>query len=996
MRQSVLRRHAATLFTSSLPAIGIALASLTVSTAAFAQEPASAGDPAPPTADAEAETNTVPSSTLSQANAADIVVTGSRIARSGFSAPTPVSVVGTERLQERGVTSIGDALNELPSFRQSNGPAQQGLTQNGYIGGRILDLRGLGAVRTLTLVDGKRFVPSTTQSTVDTNMIPSILLERAEVVTGGASAAYGSDAVAGVVNLILDRTFEGVKGTAQAGMSEQGDDEDFLLSLAAGAKMGDRVHVVLGGEWQKNRGVGNCQVRSWCRTDTLNFGRAGSGRTDIPANNILPEIHQSTIARTGVFNPTGFPAAGPVFGPLTGITFNPDGTPRRFVYGSSINSLYMIGGENDDQNAYFDAIPLKSPTQRYALYGKLTWEATDDITAGLDVSYGRLKANHGTVEYKNTGIAIRRDNAFISTIPRVADTRLNVADIIAANPGIPTFTFGRTFNDIGQGYITAINKTFRAVASLEGRLGDNWKWDAYYQYGNNNFRSDTRNATISANVLRAVDAVRDPSGNIVCRDTLSAVAATRAAAAGCVPFNPFGNRASAGALDYVTADAFQTNKTIEHVVAANVSGALFDLWAGPFSIAAGGEYRSDKISGGTDPVSRSLAFFAGNGSDIAGKIEVTEGYIEGELPLAKDIPFLQELSLNGAIRRTHYKREGAGTSSTVNATTWKVGAVWEPVDFLRFRATRSRDIRAPNINELFGPTTIGFQILTDPRNLTQTNARRFSGSNPALIPERANTKTIGVVLQPQGGVLGRMRASVDYYEVKIDDAIDVLGSQTIADRCNGGATEFCSLITRDTTGVITEVVDVFQNVNQVIARGYDIEFTYRQPLGGLGSADLRVLATINEDLITRDSVAGIQRAGQTGVRGGTVPGVPDYTIDALLTLNVEPARLSLHGRYIPKGIYNAAFIGPNQAGYTLAASCGTCSNTNSVESKTYIDVLGQVDVLKEEKRNVTFYLGVDNLFNTEPPLIPGANGVGNNLLFSPVGRSYKAGMRFRY
>jgi iron complex outermembrane receptor protein len=358
---------------------------------------------------------------------------------------------------------------------------------------------------------------------------------------------------------------------------------------------------------------------------------------------------------------------------------------------------------------------------------------------------------------------------------------------------------------------------------------------------------------------------------------------------------------------------------------------------------------------------------------------------------------LQDLSLNGAIRRTHYNREGANTQSTVNATTWKVGAVWEPFEFIRFRATRSRDIRAPNINELFGPTTTSFQILTDPVNSAQTNAVRLSGSNPTLVPEEANTKTIGVVLQPQGGTLGRMRLSVDYFDIKIDDAVDVLGSQSIADRCFRGATEFCSLITRDpTSNVITQIVDVFQNVNRVITRGYDVEFSYRQPLGALGAADLRVLATVNTDLVTIDTVGSTQRAGQTGVRGGTQPGVPDYTIDALLTWNIEPASITLHGRYIPNGIYNAAFIGPNQPGYTTALSCGTCSNTNSVPDRTYIDVLGQLDVLKEEGRNLTFFLGVDNLFNTEPPLIPGANGVGNNLLFDPVGRRFKTGLRFRY
>lgn len=959
--------------------IALALAGLVWPALAAAQE---AESPAPTAAEQTAQTDAD----------MEIVVTGSRIARSGFSAPTPVSVVGTERLEQRAVTNIGDALNEMPSFRATNGPAAQGLVQNGYIGGRILDLRGLGAVRTLTLVDGKRFVPSTTQSTVDTNMIPSILLERAEVVTGGASAAYGSDAVAGVVNLILNKKLEGIKGSAQMGISKYGDDRDTLFSLAGGTALNDRLHLVVGGEYQKNNGVGNCQERDWCREEWLNFGRP-PGVTGIPANNILPNIHPSTISRTGVIN-SARDASGAVISTagLKGITFNADGTPRLFQYGSMVNNFFMIGGEGKGQDGYFDAIPLKSPTERYSAYGRLTWDATDNITAGLDFSYGRLKAKHHSVEYKNIETPILRDNPFIPTSTNPA---LDVRGILDANPNIASFRLGRTYNDIGYGNIEADNQTYRVVASLEGKLSDRWSWDAYYQYGHNDFRSETGNNPVSANFVRAVNAVRDGSGNIVCRDLLSSNPATVAAAAGCVPINPFGNQVSAAAMDYVTATAFQTNVTKEHVLAANLSGEVIDLWAGPLSVALGGEFRSDKVNGDADAISKALGFFAGNGSQIAGKIDVTEGYIEAELPLAKDMTLLQELSLNGAVRRTHYKREGAGTESSVNATTWKLGAVWQPVDWLRFRGTKSRDIRAPNVSELFGPTTTAFGILTDRANGgAQTQAVILSGANPLLVPEKADSFTVGVVFQPQGDFLSRIRASVDYYDIKIDDAIGTLGQQTIADRCFAGATEFCSLITRDASNTITQIRDVQQNVNQLITRGWDVEFTYRQPLGGMGDLDVRVLATIVNDLITKDAAGSTDRAGMTGMRGGTVPGIPDYTLDGLVTWTNDPITLSLHARYIPKGIYNTAFVGPDQPGYSITAT--NSSNTNSVPDATYVDILAQFDFLKEEARKATFYVGVDNLFDKDPPRVPGANGTGNNVLFNPVGQTYKAGIRFTY
>jgi len=662
----------------------------------------------------------------------------------------------------------------------------------------------------------------------------------------------------------------------------------------------------------------------------------------------------------------------------------------------------MVGGENQGQNSYFDALPLKSPTERYSLYARLQWEPADSITAALDVSYGRLEGRHGVPEYKNTGTTIRRDNAFIDLIPIVADPTLNVRQILDANPQIASFNLGRTYSDIGIGRIHSVNKTFRVVASLEGDLGGSWKWDAYYQYGRNDFKATIENQSIVANFRRATDAVRDGSGNIVCRDTLSADPAIRAAAAGCVPLNPFGNNISPGARDYVTATAFQTNLTNEHVVAANLSGSLIDLWAGPLAIAVGGEFRSDKVAGDADPLSKSLAFFAQNGSTIQGKIDVTEGYIEADLPLARDITFLDELSVNGAVRRTHYKRDGAGNSSTVNATTWKVGAIWQPVEWLRFRGTRSRDIRAPNVAELFGPTTQGFSITTDlAKGGQQTNPILRSGSNPNLLPEVADTYTLGVVLQPQGGgALSRLRASVDYFDIKIDGAISTLGGQTIADGCFRGNAQFCSFITRapnngdGTLGDILQIVDVQQNVSRVATKGFDVEVGYRQPLGKAGDLDLRVLASIVNELTTELGTTVIERAGQTGLRGGTVPGVPDYTIDATLTWTLEPVMLSVHGRYIPSGYYNAAFIGQEQEGYNIALP--NSSNTNAVPDAVYIDIMGMVDVISEGNRKLTFYAGVDNLFDKDPPLIPGANGTGNNLLFNPVGQAFKAGVRFRY
>lgn len=620
-----LRQHACFL------ALAIGLA---VSAPAFAQEAQQADDSEAP--DAEA-----------------IIITGSRIA-SGFDRPTPVAVLGADRIEARGTTNLGDALNELPAFRATNTPASTGLgAAAGYVGGRILDLRGLGAVRTLTLVDGKRFVPSTTQATVDTNMIPSVLLSRAEVVTGGASAVYGSDAVSGVVNLLIDKRFTGYKANGQVGFSQYGDNFTRQFGAAGGWDIGSTLHVIIGGE-----------------------------------------------------------------------------------------------------------------------------------------------------------------------------------------------------------------------------------------------------------------------------------------------------------------------------------------------------YRSDQVKGDADALSKSLAFFTGNGSAISGKIEVAEVYGEAEVPLLRDMTAFQELSLNGAIRRTHYKRSSATVaSSTVDVTTWKIGGVWAPIDAIRFRVTRSRDIRAPNVSELFGPFSSASGILNDPaRGGQQTVVPITNGSNPNLRPEKADTLTVGVVLQPTGDFLGRFRASVDYYSMKIKDAISTLGQQNIVTRCSQGDALSCSLVTRDAQGIITNVRDTVQNVNQLNAKGIDFEVSYRQPIGAASNLNLSLLASNMIDLITVDAVGPVERAGQTGLRGGTPPGIPDWTLDANAGLDLgEMFSFNTHVRWINKGFYNAAFIGPDQAGFSVANPAST--STNSMPGRTYVDILGTVKVPLGDRSKASVYFGIDNLFNVDPPNFPGANGSGNNVLFNPVGRMYKAGVR---
>lgn len=922
-----------------------------------------------------------------------IVVTGSRIA-TGFDAPTPVSVLNTQRMAERGAANIGDALNELPAFRSTQTPASTGLSAAaGYIGGRILDLRGLGSVRTLTLVDGKRFVPSTTQATVDTNMIPSILLQRAEVVTGGASAVYGSDAVSGVVNLLIDKKLTGYRMNMQAGISKYGDNRTTQIGGAGGWNLGSNAHLVIGGEYEKNTGVEACRVRDWCANGLINWGR-NPGISNMPANNILSNVHPWTASYNGVTTPPSSAYTGnllPTLRAIDGITFNRDGTPRRFQFGSMANSLYQVGGESDGpgQNVYFD-FPIVSPTTRYNAMAHLSWDVTPALTVEWTANYGHGEGYHRAVAYRNTALTIRSDNPFL---PRSSDPTLDIPTILA-NSGLTSFTLGKGFDDIGPGQLRVRNDVIRSVLQASYQLGGGWKADAYYQFGRNSFRSDLTGGTVTSRLLKAIDAV-SVNGTPTCR--VNADAGTANDDPACVALNPFGYANGpnfAAARAYVTANGYQTNITTEHVVAANITGSPFQLPGGPLGLAFGAEYRHDSVKGSTDALSQANQFFSGGGSLISGRIGVLEGYGELEAPVLRDLPFIHELSFNGAVRRTQYNRSSDFfASSSLGVTTWKVGGVWAPLDFLRFRVTKSRDIRAPNVSELFGPTTQSQGILTDPaRGGVQTVAPITSGSNPRLQPEKADTFTVGMVVQPKTGFARRFRASVDYYNIQIKDAISTLGQQNIVTRCYQGDPLSCSLVTRDASGIITNITDTQQNVNRLIVRGIDIEASYRQPLGRDNALSARLLASNVMNLITVDAIGPTERAGQTGLRAGTPPGIPDWTLDGMLTLDLgERMSFSTHVRWINAGFYNSAFVGPDQSGYSVASAIS--SNTNSVPSRTYVDLMATFKVKAGEGRKFDFYVGVDNVFDVDPPNFPGANGSGNNILFNPVGQYFKAGVR---
>ena len=961
--------------------------------------PAQAADaPAP----VEAAAPATPAAASDQAPPAEIVVTGTRIA-SGFATPTPVTVLTNQRAKSLVITNVGDALNQLPAFRPSVNPATQA-NAAGNIGARLLDLRGLNPQRTLVLVDGHRFVPSTSTGSVDVNLIPSALVDRTDIVTGGASAAYGSDAVAGVVNFVLNHKLTGITVEATGGISQRGDNADQYVSVSGGTQIGDRVHLIFAAEYENNDGLGDCNSRSWCRNVNSIVANPAVGKNGQPANFIvLGGARVASQSPGGLIN-TSVDASGkpiyptvtdPVAGqsspadPLRGLTFNPDGSTRQFQYGSYVGSLYMIGGEGAGRNPFVEPFLLTPPVRRYVGYTSVQADLTDTITGTVDLSYGRVEGRliaNVFRDYNGSLMGpIKSGNPFIPAAIQSVMTQNNIAG----------FILGRAGFDLGPATATSVTQTYRAVANLKGSIGPKWKWDLSYEYGRTDFRQNAYNSVNVANMRNAVDAVVNPAnGQIVCRSTLTNPTD------GCVPINLFGeNRFSQAAKAYVMGNPWQTTRNEQQNVTANVSGDVIDLPAGPFSIAAGAEYRRDSISGDADAVSKTNGYFQLNGSAIAaGHVDVKEVYGEAELPVLKQSVVGYALNLNGAIRRTDYSTSGA-------VTTWKFGGVYQPIQAIRLRATKSRDIRAPNLNELRGPTVKTTATLTDPLRPGQNiNPTVFTGSNPNLSPEKADSFTAGIVLAPTEGFLRRMRVSVDYYDIKVKNVIANIGAQSIATGCASGNQSLCALITRDPSttdpvtgatvpGVITQVRDITLNSARLKTRGFDIEYQYRQPLGSLGDLTFQMLANITSDLITPD---GVNRAGQTGFRATTVPGAPDYTLDGLLTWTHGNFSLTGHGHFIPHGIYSVNFLDPSQAGYApILPSTGIYQsvNNNQVPSRVYFDLSANLRIPAYHGHAMEVFGSITNLLDQDPPPSPSNTGGTNQILFDPIGRSFKLGVR---
>lgn len=921
----------------------------------------------------------VSTSTFAQEQSAEpvslesIVVTGTRITREGgYEAPTPVTVLDAAALQRGTATAnVADTLNTLPVFANSAAPsgAVSGVSA-GTQGLNVLNLRGMGGNRTLTLFDGQRSVPSLFSGEVDVNNFPQQLIERVETVTGGGSAVYGSDAVAGVVNFILNKDFTGFKTEASTGRTDYDDDESYKFSVTSGFGFaGDRGHVLLSGEIADRDGVTPGDGgRDW------NYGGWGilvnpayTATNGQPEYLVRPNVSLSNATHGGII----------ISGPLRGTAFGEGGVPYQLNYGPITNDPWMQGGDWQSTEIRHDRSGTLEPANRRRnAFARVSYDLTENITGYIQAAWGDNRTYTATWPpfQAGNGPTILSGNPFIPASVQAQMTTLGLQSFRIGSMNYDLPTVGNDVNRVTNRYVAGLDGSFDA-------FGNPWTWNAYYQYGKTRSTTRVLDVVQTGRYALAVDAVRNPATNeIVCRSTLTNPGN------GCLPWNPLGiNVNNPAALDYVTGTSSVEQSLEQSVVAAAVQGEVFDTWAGPVSVALSGEYRDDKAEG---KPSGGGPWFAGNFSEFEGKNSVLEGAFETVVPLAKDMAFADSLDVNAAVRITDYEYSGT-------VETWKVGAVWQPVQGLKFRGTRSRDIRAPNFNELLASSNSGQRSAFDP--FTNTIPQYFGANrgNPNLDPEEGDTYEIGVVLQPS--FLPGFSASVDYWNIELSGAIASPNDNQTLLFCFQGRQEFCDNIQRDESGVITQVTLIPFNIAQQKKSGVDIEIT--QTFDALkGQFRVTGLGTLYRTS-KQDDGLGAGPYSTLGDMGQLIVGPPDWRLTANIAYGLENFHAGLTARAQSSGVIDARYI-QCTSGCPASGAFAKTIEDNKIDGTYYLDASLGYEFDLGAMRMEAFF-NVRNLLNNDPEIVPqgptdftyvsplskGASG------FDLLGRVYLLGVR---
>jgi len=955
-------------------------------------------------------------------NTESVTVTGSRI-QNGSGMPTPVTVVSTDQLMTLTPTSIPEALATLPMFAPTLGTTSH-TEPNGRGFGtptNNLNLHGLGTIRTLVLMDGKRVPGTFYDTTVNVDMLPQMLVQRVDVVTGGASAVYGSDAVAGVVNYVLDHNFMGFKGQMQVGTSTYGDADTVRVGFAAGLNVLDKGHFEVSAEYFSRDSIPDATARPYgdpahsCQT------------TGSSTSSTNPQVLSCNIRQANA-SPFGLIASGPLKGLQFSadgkaiIAFNP-GTPT----GTGNANIGGDGGVLHNET-------LISADHNGQVYGRFDYDLTQDLSFYADARYGSAWTSGASQGYTNTDAAypiwLYSGNPFFTAAQQAA----------LFPTGTTSVDIARFDNDLGRQLNVKQQTNTEAVsAGLKGATFGDFTWDIHYTHGQNAVTLLTINNMNTSRFYAALDAVKDPAtGNTVCRASL----VTPGAFPGCVPLNILGEKnSSTAAQQYVFGNTSWQAKNKMDDFAANLTGTLFEGWAGPIKTAVGMEYRHQALkvitsepngvafnpqnlrlgaagnsATGSFPTSN-LAWFKEVQSAAIGAEDITEGDIELDVPLLRDLPFAQLVSLNGAYRYTAYSTNGLSgpgpVSSTFSANTYKVGLEWSVNDDVRFRASTSRDMRAPTLWDLYQQQVITASGITDASfcdpaapagaNCVGTNlngpVNTVGGGNPNLKPETSINNTLGVVFTPS--FIPGLTASIDYYHVKIGNAISTIGgnSQAAYQLCleSNLTSPYCNLITRPLgytnqtpANFPTQIISLNQNVAMNARGGFDTEIDY--------VSDLSSWSDLNGFLNFRLFWNHQEVAGVISVAG--VPGV-QYQ-NNVNTANNPRDRANISLGYSYEGF--SATVTEQYIAQQNWFGTTTPPTTRFVKDPPipayYLTGLAMTYDLKVEQQPVTVFLNINNLFDNNGPITGGFNGSPGMLYPTPtyadiIGRYFTLGVRFK-
>ena len=923
------------------------------------------------------------SASIDNQAAQDIIVTGSRIVRNGDDMPVPMTVVSNDSLQDVSPTTISEGLKILPVFAGSRGqfsnPSAGGGVGAGNGSAAQLNLRNIGAERTLVLMDGRRVPPSSNTNFVDIDMVPQQLVQRVETVTGGVSAVYGSDAVSGVVNFIIDKNFNGLKGHAQYGISDYGDGGAFNAGAAFGTSFADgRGHIELSYEYRDDKGVSRRSSRPWFNQPGVS-GNGGTIPYELVENlrlSAYPFGGRITCGSGCSLNGQYFAANGVLSAFTSGSTTSPAGY--------SLTGGTQVGGDGGYQD-----MSLKSALESHQIYARVDYDITDHI-AFFASAAGNIKRNEFYSDtLRATNLQFSSTNAFLSADYQAA----------LAAAGADTFTLSGLYDGVRLNAVPRTNN-WMFVTGLTGDVSD-YHWEVSYTRGMSKLHTTMHNVVNAEKFAAALDAVDDGTGNIICRASL-----TNAAYSDCVPLNLFGPSPNADGLAYALGDIDYVAKNYLDDVLFTFTGSPFSTWAGDAGIALSAEWRNQAFRANSSAEPTDLANCAGllyNCSSSAAlwsqtfpsadtvNNNVWEVAGEVELPLLKDAPFAQSFVLNGAARYTSYKTSG-------NYWTWKGGFDWRVNDSIRFRGTISRDIRAPTLADLYAATSVVVGDFDDTLTGASDHVASINYGNDQLKAEIGKTWTAGMVLTPT--FLPGFSLAVDYYHIKISNAITTVQGfrPYIQNACydSGGTSPYCDLIERpsytDTnhaTNTVTAYYVTNVNIAEIETEGVDIEANYNtslfgQPLTLRGLAAYQPHAYYRQPAIDTADYGGVAfgPTGRTATPTWRLTGVASFKPTDNLRVDIlQTWRNAMKG-------------------WVETSATNSVNNHIAAFGSTTLNLSWQVPT--EKLDDAEFFLNISNLFNNDPPAANSAGSAGSIGGFNgfvvtddAMGRYFTAGFRIK-